>query len=83
MKLNTDRCQVPLNSQGLNTIKIGNLCIKNSSCKEMLRINFDYKLKFTIHIDRIYKKASRKANAFARIAPYGYTETDYFNECIF
>ena len=49
----------------------------------MLRINFDYKLKFTIHIDRICKKASRKANAFARIAPYGYTETDYFNESIF
>ena len=29
MKLNTDKCHVLLNSQGLNTIKIGNLCIKN------------------------------------------------------
>ena len=28
MKLNTDKCHVFLNSQGLNTIKIGNLCIK-------------------------------------------------------
>ena len=44
MKLNTDKCQVLLNSQGPNTIKIGNLCIKNSSCEKMIGINFDHKL---------------------------------------
>ena len=70
MKLNTDKCHVLLNSQGPNTIKIGNLCLKNSSCEKMLGINFDYKLKFTNHIDEICKKASRKLNALARIAPY-------------
>ena len=36
----------------------------------MLGINFDYKLKFTNHIYRICKKALRKLNALARIAPY-------------
>ena len=36
----------------------------------MLGINFDYKLKFTNHIDEICKKASRKLNALARIASY-------------
>ena len=70
MKLNTDKCHALLNSQGPNTIKIGNLCIKNSSCENMLSINFDYKLKFTNHIDEICKKASRKLNALVRIAPY-------------
>ena len=70
MKLNTDKCHVLLNSQGPNTIKIGNLCIKNSSCEKMLGINFDYKLKFTNHIDEICRKASRKLNALARIARY-------------
>ena len=70
MKLNTDKCHVLLNSQGPNTIKIGNLCIKNSSCEKMLGINFDYKPKFTNHIDEICKMASRKLNALARIAPY-------------
>ena len=34
----------------------------------MLGIDFDYKLKFTNHIDKICKKASRKLNALARIA---------------
>ena len=65
MKLNTDKCRVLFNSQGPNTIKIGNLCIKNSSCEKTLGINFDYKLKFTNHIDKICKKASRKLNALA------------------
>ena len=36
----------------------------------MLGINIDYKLKFTNHIDKICKKASRISNALARIAPY-------------
>ena len=59
-----------LNSQGLNTIKIGNLCIKNFSCENMLGINFTYKLNVTNHIDEICKKTSRKLNSLARIAPY-------------
>ena len=70
MKLNTEKCHVLLNSQGPKTIKIGNLCIKNSSCEKMLGINFDYKLKFTNHIEEICEKVSRKLNALPRIAPY-------------
>ena len=70
MRLNTDKCHVLLNSQGPNTIKIVNLCIKNSTCENILGINFDYKLKFTNHIVEICKNASRKLNGFARIAPY-------------
>ena len=56
--------------KGPNTIKVGNLCIKNSLCEKMLGIIFDYKLKFTNHIDEICKKASRKLNTLARIAAY-------------
>ena len=44
IKRNTDKCHVLLNSQGLNTIRIGNVCLKNSSSKKMLGVNFDYKL---------------------------------------
>ena len=70
MKLNTDKCQVLLNYKGPITIKIGNSCINNSSCEKLLGINFDYKLKFTIHIDEICKKASWKLNALDRFAAY-------------
>ena len=34
------------------------------------KFKLKYKLKFTNHIDKICKKASRKLNALARIAPY-------------
>ena len=51
-KLNTEMSCF-LKSQGHNTIKIGNLCINNSSCDKLLRINFDYQLKFTNHIEEI------------------------------
>ena len=36
----------------------------------MLGINFDYKLKFTSHIEEICKKAPRKLNVLPRIAPH-------------
>ena len=51
-------------------IKIGNLCINNSSSEKLFGINFDCKLKFTNHIEEIFKKASRKLNAIVRLAPY-------------
>ena len=70
MKLNTDKCHVFLNTQGPNTIKIEKFCINISSCKKLLAINFDYKLKFKNHIDEICKKASQKLNSLARIATY-------------
>ena len=59
MKLNTKKCHALLNSQGPNTIKIENLCIRNSSCEKMLGINF-HKLKFTNHINKICKKGITK-----------------------
>ena len=58
MKLNVNKYHVLLNSHGPITIKIKNLCIKNSSCEKMFGINCDYNLKFTNHIDKISKKAS-------------------------
>ena len=42
MKLNKDKCHLFVNSNGLYTMKIGNLCIKNSLCEKLFAINFDY-----------------------------------------
>ena len=70
MKPNTDKCHALLNSQGTNTIKTVNLWINDSSCEKLLVINFDHKVKFANHIDKICKKASPKLNALARIAAY-------------
>ena len=71
MKLNTDKCHVLLNNQEPYTIRVGNLCIKHSSCEKMFRLDFDCKQKFTNHIDEICKRAPQKLNGLTRIACMG------------
>ena len=60
MKLNTDKCYLLLNTQDRNFLKIGTFNIKNSFSEKLLGITFDYKLKFSNHIEDICKKATRK-----------------------
>ena len=54
----------------VSTLKIGGLHINNSLSEKLLGIFFDCKLKFNKRIEDICQKASRKFNAFARLAPY-------------
>ena len=70
MKLNTDKCNLLLNSQEPNTLKIGDLHINNSLSEQLLGITFDCKLKSNKHIEHICQKASQKITALARLAPY-------------
>ena len=70
IKLNTDKCHLLLNSQDLNTFKIGELHRSNSLSEKLLGITFDCKLKFNKHIEDICQKASQKLNTLARLAPY-------------
>ena len=70
MNLNTDKCHLLWNSQEPKTLTIGDLHINNSLTKKLLGITFAWKLKFNKHNEDICQKASRKLNAFARLAPY-------------
>ena len=70
LKLNTGKYHVLLNGQGPNTIKIGNLCVSNSSCKKLLGINFDYKLKFTNNTEE----------RTCTLQPYEHKQMGYSNE---
>ena len=51
-------------------LKIGKFNIKNFFSEKLLNITFDCKLKFSNHIEDIYKKATRKMNALSTIVPY-------------
>ena len=70
MKVNSDKCHLPLNSQEPNTLKIDDLQINNSLSEKLLGITFDFRLKFNKHIEGICEKTSKKINALARLAPY-------------
>ena len=84
MKLNTDKCHLPLHSQEPNTLKIGDLRINDSLSEKLIGTTFDCKLKFTKHIKDICQKASQKLNALARLAPYmGTTKKHIFLNAFF
>ena len=53
MKLDTDKCDLVLNTQEPNTSNIGDLHINNSINEKLLGITFDCKLKFKKHIEDI------------------------------
>lgn len=38
--------------------------IKSSTCKKLLGVKVDYKVKFSEHLDGIFKKASHRVSAF-------------------
>ena len=71
MKANDDKCHLLLSSPDDNAvIQIKNSTIKCSKIKKLLRVHTDYKLKFDVHVETIYKKAHRKLSAFSRITNY-------------
>ena len=54
MNLNTYKCQLLLNSQESNTLKIGDLDINNSLSQKLLGITFSCKVKFNRLIEDIF-----------------------------
>ena len=59
MNLNTINCDLFLNTQEPNTVKIGGLDINNSLSEKILDIYFGCNLKFNKHIEDICKKHRR------------------------
>ena len=70
MKSNADKCHLLVTTNNAINIKTGNIDINNSTCEKLLGFKSDYKLTFDNHISELYKKASRKIHALARVAPY-------------
>ena len=56
MKLNTNKCQLMLNTEDHNFLKIGIFNIKISFFKKLLGITFDCKLKFSKHVKKLNAK---------------------------
>ena len=50
-------------------INIEDFSIESSDCEKLLWVKIDNKLTFDYHLSDMCKKANRKINALARIAP--------------
>ena len=73
MKLNEDKCHLIIfGAKGSNetTIKIGEVCVKESTEENLLGIRFDQSFSFKQHVKALCKKASQKFHALARISRY-------------
>ena len=70
MRSNADKGHLLVATNNAINIKIGNIDINNSTCEKLLGFKFDYKLTFDNHISELYKKASRKIHALARVTSY-------------
>ena len=68
LKANPQKSYLLTNSTQEIQINIGEIAISNSKCEKLLGIHFDNKLTFEPHARCLYKKASQKLSAFARIA---------------
>ena len=51
-------------------IDIGEFSVENSDCEKLLGVKIDNKLTFNCRVSDMCKKANRKINALARIAPF-------------
>ena len=63
-----DKCNIVLLNK--THVNIGEFNIESSDCEELLGAKIDNKLTFDCHLSDICKKASRKINVSARVAPY-------------
>ena len=70
LKTNVDKCHLLVSSSDAVSLIVSEYDIKNNECEKLLGVKFDNKLTFEKHINDIYRKASRKIYALARIAPY-------------
>ena len=69
-KGNPDKCHLLVSPNENTKINIGEFSVENSNCEKLLGVKIDNKLTFDCHVSDMCKKANRKSNALARIAPF-------------
>ena len=70
LKYNVDKYHVLISTNKPGGILKLETTIDNSECKKLLAVKIDVNLNFNDLISEMYKKASRKIFAFARVTPF-------------
>ena len=69
-KGNPGKCHLLVSTNKKTKITIGEFSIETSNCEKLLAVKTDNKLTFDCHVFDMCKKANRKINALAGIAPF-------------
>ena len=70
LKNNVDKCHVLVSTSKPVGIKVGDYAIDKSECEKLLGVKIDVNLNFNNHISDLYKRASRKISALAKVSPF-------------
>ena len=70
MKINSGKSHILFLGNDNVSANIDDNTIISENKNELLGVNLESKLSFEDHINNLYKKASQKANALSRVAPY-------------
>ena len=70
LKNNVDKCHVLVSTSKPVGIKVGDYTIDKSECEKLLGVKIDVNLNFNNHISDLYKRASRKISALAKVSPF-------------
>ena len=69
-KNNADKCHVLFSTNDKVDVNVSGFKITNSECEKLLGVKFDRNLNFDNLISDIFKKASKKISALARVTPF-------------
>ena len=73
--MNPDKCKLLVTKNSDNvSVQIDSHCITGSNFVKLLGVKIDNTLSFNDHVSSLYKKASQKLHAIARVSPYLTTE---------
>ena len=70
MKANADKYHLLVSSDESCTAKIEDFSIKNSTEEKLFGVKFCFNISLENHVTSLYKKASQKLHALARISHY-------------
>ena len=70
LKGNSDKCHFLVSTSQEVGLNVNNFKIKNSDCEKFLGVKFDSKFRFDQHIADLYRRASRKIHALAKVMPF-------------
>ena len=70
MEGNVDKCHFLVSTSQEISLNVNKFEIRNGDCEKLLGIKLDSKLRFVQYITDLYRRASCKIHAVARVMPF-------------
>ena len=82
LKEDSDKYHFPVSTSQEVILNVNNFKIKNRYREKLLGVKFDCKLTLDQHITDLYRRASRKIDALARVTFYDFIKATFANDLL-